>query len=197
MADLEYNESTKKVSFSENSLARLSEEDRRSAEETASLINVIMTNLVNHQGENPPLEAFTPNISVSASKLAKSGIEALQKNKPQDAVKLLSTALEMVLRRPIWESTIRFLEEVSQCLMPRCDAYVALKQWADAYADASLLMLMKPQDHLNYYRKGMILVSAGRIEEAQNLLKTALSLSPNNPLYVQALKATVPGAPKA
>lgn len=190
MVAVEYNEVTKKVCFPPEALSSLSEQDQAHATSTAELVNRLMNDLVNHNGELPPPPGvLTKNISVGASKIANNGVKALLQQKPQEAVKLLSTALEMVLRRPLWEPTVQVLEEVASCLMPRCDAYVSLKQWADAYADASLLMLMKPQDPMNHYRKGMILISAGRRSEARDFLATAARMAPTNNVFQTALKS--------
>lgn len=180
----------KGFAFSQKYLDSLSEEDREQANGTVALVNRLLEDLTNHNGEYPPPPTvITKNISIGASKIANNGVKALLQQKPHEAVKLLSTALEMVLRRPLWEQTIVVLEEIASCLMPRCDAYVSLKQWADAYADASLLMLIKPQDPMNHYRKGMILISAGRRSEARDFLSTAVRMAPSNNVFQTALRS--------
>lgn len=188
MPVLDFNENTKKISFEEDSLSGLTNDELTSAHQTTDLINTIMDNLVHYQGETPPVNTFNETVSQSASKLVRSGGELLRKNKPAEAVKLIDTAIEMILRRPIWETTVKFITELSLCLGARCDAYIQLQQFDDAYADASLLTLMNATDSMNYFRKAITLIAAAQFDEAENLLRTALSLSPNNPLYLQTLK---------
>lgn len=188
MPVLDFNANTKKVSFEEDSLTGLSNDELTSASQTTDLINTIMDNLVHYNGENPPVNTFNDTVSQSASKLARSGSELLKSQKPAEAVKLFDTAIEMILRRPIWESTVKFIAELSICLGARCDAYIQLQQFDDAYADASLLTLMNSTDSMNYFRKAITLLAAAQYDEGENLLRTALSLSPNNPLYLQTLK---------
>lgn len=190
MVAVEFNEATKKISLSQESLDGLLDEEQQNAQSTVDLVNRLMADLVAHNGEAPPPpNTRSQNISVAASKVATNGVAALKQGKPEEAVKLLSTALELVLRRPLWEPTMVLLEEVTLCLMPRCDAYVALKKWAEAYADASLLMIMRPNDPMNSYRKGMILLSAGRRSEARELLQAAARMAPGNAVIETGLKS--------
>lgn len=189
MVDIIFNPATKKVSFNEEDLSSLDPCARGEASQAADLVNTLMSELVAVNGEVPPApNVITKNVSVSAAKLVGNASKCLQNGKAEDAIKLLSTALEMVLRRPLWEATMLTLDEVCRCLSPRCDAYLTLKRWPEAYADISMLMLLKPDDPHNYFRKGVILFNSGKREEGKEFLRSAQTAAPHITLFKAVLE---------
>lgn len=167
-------------------------------EQAIALVNRLMSDLV-VSGQDvppPPKTGVSTNITVASNKLIANGIQMIQQNKPADAVKILSTALEMVLRRPLWEPTPLTIEEVIKVLAPRCDAFIAAQQWENAYADASMLQILQPADPANLYRKAVTLLSASKVKDARELLITALSIAPGNSLFRKTLESVEKNTPK-
>lgn len=180
---------TKKVAL--DATAFVDEESRVQAEQAVALVNRLMADLVvsGRDQPPPPKQNVSTNISVASNKLIANGILMIQQNKPAEATKVFSTALEMILRRPLWEPTPLTIEEVTKVLAPRCDAYIASQQWEDAYADASMLQILQPADAANFYRKAVTLLSASKVKEARELLVTALSIAPGNSIFRKALES--------
>jgi len=190
MPVLDYSPTTKRVEFSEDSLVSLNETDRRQAEQSIELINKLMSDLVSHNEDFPsPAAATSKVVSQSASNLVNNGVKSLSQKKYAEAHKVLRTALETVLRRPLWESVVTFFEEVAKCLAPLCDCDIALGNYADAYAELSLLLLLKPTNPQNHYRKGLVLHTARRYADAKEYFRTAYTINPANAVYKKALEA--------
>lgn len=185
---IEYNADTKNIVFASDYMAALDESDRTRAEETSDLVNRLLKDLTAVQGEFPPPPNQASAVSNTSSGLIAAGVKLLAKKNFEGAQKNLTTALTAVLRRPLWESTQKFFEDVAQCLAPLCDANIGLKNYAEAYSEVSLLLLLRPLDPANHFRKGLLLESAWHEDDAKQCYLTAASLSPQNETYLTALK---------
>lgn len=189
MVEVAFDAATKKVSFTDESLEGLDPAEQEKAVEATRLVNELMTELVACDSDvPPPPNQLSPKVTSALIKLHASGVRALASKKPEEAVKLLSTALEMGLRRPRWESTMKTLDEVANCLVPRCDAYIMMKDWSKAYADVSMLSLIKAGDPGNHFRRGVILANSGRRDEGIEFLRLAVAADPQMPLFRAVLE---------
>lgn len=189
MVELAFDAATKKVSFTAASLDALDAGERAKAAESIDVVNELMAELVGCDGEvPPPPERLSTKVTTAAAKLHGSGMRALQAKKAEEAVKLLSTALEIVMRRPRWESTAVALEEVANCLVPRCDAYIMLEQWPRAYADVCMLGLVSPGRPGTLFRRGVILARSGKYAEGVELVRMASLADPKVAMYGAVLQ---------
>lgn len=182
-------DSNNTVSLDPASTEGLSKRELADAQATVDLVNRLASDLGSIKGDFPKPGQQTAKISSQVQSQIKSGIDALTRGKsnPDEAITLFSKALETALRRPLWENMQLSLSDVCLCLGPRCDAYIASGRWADAYADACMLMVLNAGDPKAYYRKGLCLLNAHKKAEARILLEQAVSLAPQEKLFKQAL----------
>lgn len=175
---------TKVLSLDESSTADLNEVELKDAKHTLDLINLLVKDFTQlNKPFPPPANQVTAKHTQASQQLVKNGVQAIQKKKTDEAIKLLQTALEIVLRRPYWESVAVALEEVIACLAPLCDAYTLAQMWPEAYSTATMLTLLKPSDASHLYRRAYSLMAVERYEDAREIIETGLSMNANEPLF--------------
>lgn len=175
---------TKVLSIDKSTSEDLTATEVSEAEHLVSLINLLVKDFVPlNKPFPPPGNQVTQKHTQAAQQLAKNGVQAIQQKKTQEAIKILKTALEIVLRRPYWESVALTLEEVVSCLSPLCDAYSQGNMWPEAYGLATMLTLLKPQDASHLYRRAYTLMAVERYEDAREVVETGLSMNANEPLF--------------
>lgn len=183
---------SKKASYEEGFLDSLSSAEAQEYQAAIDDLNNLNRKLVELPGDVPP-----PPQSVTAAtlktqnapifKLRDAGIQCLKQGK-SDAVKLLTQAVELSLKKAPWESAGANIEELASILAPRTDAYISQNLWPEAFADASLLVLLKGNDFKNHIRKAKCLMRVERNDEAKAELGVALALAPGDSTAKNLLK---------
>lgn len=178
---ISYNPETKSITVDESIYSELDQEqtdDLNAQVNQLNSLNNFMNNL--NAPVPPPSNNITQQVTTQVDKMRQTGINAHNNKKPSEAVKYLTLAIEMALKRPTWEATQYMIEEISKSLGPRADAYMAQNLWPDAYTDSALLCLLKPMDAKNHYRKGRCLQVVGKYHEARAAYATGLATNPND-----------------
>ncbi|CAN6671850.1 translocation protein Sec72p [Trichomonascus vanleenenianus] len=184
--------STKALKVDESYYNELTEEQSQELHTAVDKLYSLSRSMLNLNNELPPApNHISQPLSVQVAKLRDSGASALKKGKPDEAIKLLTMAIEMALKRPPWESTAFTINEVCSCIDPRADAYMAVNQWPEAYSDTAMLSLLKPTDPKNYYRKGRCLQAIQKYAEAKSVFSSGLLLAPDNAELKAALDEMV------
>lgn len=190
MITVSMNAATKKLSLDADSVAGLNAEECEQAQEAVELVNRLMSDLVANNGDiPPPPNQISSSINAAIAKHAQAGTIALKQGKIENAIEGFSAGIEAALQRPLWEAAMMTFDQVASLLAPRCDAYIAAERLADAYADASMLLMLKPLDATNHFRKGTILHAAGRSDLARHYLETARNMVPTEKLFREALES--------
>lgn len=181
--------SSKKVSIDESFMQSLEESDRQELENHILQLNELNRQLVGLNADvPPPANEINKQLSVQVNKMKDSGVAALKNNKGSEGLRNISLALEMALKRPSWESTAYAIEEVVNVLSARCDGYMKQNLWPEAFDDATILTLLKPQDAKNHYRKGKCLQTIGQYSEAKTCYVAAQSTAPNDSSFKTAVQ---------
>uniref|UniRef100_A0A060T5R7 ARAD1B06072p n=1 Tax=Blastobotrys adeninivorans TaxID=409370 RepID=A0A060T5R7_BLAAD len=180
--------SSKRVSVDDSFYEGLPEEEAKDLSLKLEQLNTLHRALVGVNGDvPPPSDQISGPLTTQVNKLRESGIQSLRQNKNAEAVKHLSLAIEMSLRRNPWEATKFLIDELAKSMGPRADAYIAQNMWPEAYNDAAMLTLLAPLDAKNHYRKGRCLQSVQKYSEAKASYAAGLSLSPMDSELKQAL----------
>lgn len=181
MEFLNFDPATKNLSVVEGSTQDWSEQDQTDYAYEVENLNTLSKQLVGFNGDIPPPgNQINGNLSKQIDKLRETAIRDAKLGKHTEALKLLSMALEMALRRPLWESVQFQMGQIVGILNDRCDLYIKTNQWANAYADTHILTTLQPGEWSNFYRKALCLRKIENYHEAKALLATALELGKNN-----------------
>ncbi|KAI0462962.1 hypothetical protein LJB42_003766 [Komagataella kurtzmanii] len=128
----------------------------------------------------PSKESFDKKLSHMAQKLHESAVSNIKTGKYPEAIKLLTTGLEMVNRRPKYESFQMTLSEMTIFIVTRADAYMMNGDFEGAFNDADLLVTLLPSIPDNYIRRGVALFKMGRYVDAKNNFERGLSFDSDN-----------------
>ncbi|ODQ68249.1 hypothetical protein NADFUDRAFT_48899 [Nadsonia fulvescens var. elongata DSM 6958] len=150
-------------------------------EADAESINLMVRDLV-ALGQDVPMAANACNgkITEAFKKMLDSAIAEYKKSRYPDAIRLANLALGIAVRRYRWESFGYTLSEIGQVISFRCDVYLANSQWAEAFADASLLSLVIPNSALNHFRKGQCYQAINNLVAAKQCYQTGLTIASDN-----------------
>lgn len=180
---------TKKVSVDESFFEELDESQAKQLGLQLEQLNSLNRHMVGLNGDVPPTpDQLTQQVTTQVNKLRESGFQAQKQGKMKEAVKHFTLAIDMVLKRPPWEATNHTIEELCNCLGPRADSYISQNLWPDAYNDAALLVLLRPMDAKNHYRKGRCLESIRKYTEAKAAYVAGLSIKPEDTDLKSSLK---------
>lgn len=148
-------------------------------------LNRVAKDLINLNSDVPespePSAALVPMIK----KLVGSGVDAMRRQKYNDAIKNLSLALEMSSRRAKWEAFSLQLNEMQGILQIRSDAYLMNKQFLDAYNDADFLIGTQVTTPDNFLRRSISLFHLGRLNESKADLERGLCFKEDERLLKQ------------
>jgi translocation protein SEC72 len=176
--------SSKRVSVDTPYLESLTDEQQEDLTTHIEQLNDLHRHLVGINSDIPPPPTqLTAQISQQAAKLRDTGIGALKKGKVDEAIKTLNLALELAQRRPPWEATQQFIEDIAAIVGPRADAYMGAGQWPEAFGDSTLLVLIKPMDAASHFRKGRCYMASKQYKDAQQYLSTAAKMAPQNTVF--------------
>lgn len=183
---------SKKVSYEEGFLDSLSSADAQEYQAAVDDLNNLNRKLVELPGDVPPPPQSVTAASLKTQnapiyKLRDAGIQSLKHGK-NDSVKLLTQALDLSLKKAPWDSAGVNIEELASILGPRADAYISQNLWPEAFADASLMVLLKGNESKNHIRKARCLMRVERNSEAKSELNIALALTPGESTAKNLLK---------
>lgn len=181
MECLSFDPVTKNLTVTPNSLDSWDEQDRKDYTHEVESLNLLAKQLVATNADVPPPgNQINGNLTKQVDKLRETATRESKQGKDLEALKLLTMALDMSLRRAVWESVQYQITQVVVILNDRCDLYIKLNKWAEAYADAHILTTVQPVEWSNFYRKARCLRRIEQYSEAKALLATALELGKNN-----------------
>lgn len=138
----------------------------------------------------PPPDMKLPptRIGVQVKKMKESGNEAFSRKKYPDAKRLYSLAIEMALKRPIFEVPTLLRDELVPLLCNRSICCLHIEEYPEALADACTAIQLKPDFSKAYFRKGQALSKMERYDEAADAFREGLSLDPKNNDIAHALR---------
>ena len=180
---------TKNFSVNEAAIADWSKNDQEDYAFEVESLQVLSKQLVASTTDvPPPSNQINSNLSKQVEKMRETGLRESKAGKDLEAARLLSMALEMALKRPLWEASQYQMSQVAAILDSRCDVYIKLNKWAEAFADVQLLATLQPNEWSNFYRKARCLRRIEKYAEARACLTTAAELSKNNPAAAAKVK---------
>ncbi|KAG9304739.1 hypothetical protein G9A89_003913 [Geosiphon pyriformis] len=151
-------------------------------------LNQLCKNLKPINGQVPPPNIVTQNLSLQITRLKDEGNKNFHAQKYTEAIKLYSLAVDMAFQRPVWESSGLAKDELSVCLSNRAAAYIAVEAWVDAYVDAMAVIQIRRDWSKGHFRKGKALIGLKRYDEAVEAFKLGLGFEPNSEEMRIALK---------
>ncbi|KAI1262222.1 hypothetical protein F5Y18DRAFT_163988 [Xylariaceae sp. FL1019] len=127
----------------------------------------------------PPPVPVDPKRSANIAKLRDSGNAAYKSSKYADAIKFYNLGLQMALTRPLWEPQGLVRDEVAALFSNRAQAHMALQGWPEGAVDAEASVEAKRVGNSKaWWRRGKCLMEMGRLHEAQEWVRKALEVDP-------------------
>ncbi|CAN3376773.1 hypothetical protein DIURU_001553 [Diutina rugosa] len=154
-------------------------------------LNILTSELIASGHDVPQVpspENFNRDISVRVKKLYDSGVQSFKMGKFDDAARQFSLGIEMISRRPKFESFQGTLQELSLFLMSRADAYLKTGQYLDAFNDADMLLGMMMNTPDNFLRRGVANYFLGNYEAARADYQRGLAFDQNNDRLITELE---------
>ncbi|CAK9441085.1 uncharacterized protein LODBEIA_P49540 [Lodderomyces beijingensis] len=146
-------------------------------------LNTLTQQYINQGSDVPPVptpENFNKDMSKMIKKLYEGGVQAFKMGKFEESVRQFSIGLEMICRRPRFESFQGTIQEMSLFLMSRTDAYLKTKEYLKAYNDVDMLLNMQMNSPDNFLRRGVANFFLGNYELARADYQRGLSFDENN-----------------
>ncbi|KAF8983005.1 hypothetical protein BGZ46_000155 [Entomortierella lignicola] len=151
-------------------------------------INDLVRHLKATNGQVPPPGAVLPLRSQQIAKMREEGNTHFRAQRHQEAITAYTNAINIAFDRPLWEPTGLAREELAVLLCNRSAAYIARKEWVDAYVDAQGVIELKRPWSKGHFRLGRALFGMGRTEEGIEALKLGLMFDPESAEIQKALK---------
>lgn len=137
-------------------------------------------------GTPPPPVPVNPKRSAQIGKLRESGNAEFRKGNHIQAGKVYALAIDMALKRPLWEPSGLVREEVSGLLSNRAQANMAQQNWSEGAIDAEASVEMKRVGNAKgWWRRGKCLMEMGRLDEAEAWVRQALEVEATEQDLVQ------------
>lgn len=185
-----YDSAKKAAVINKDYISEWSSQEQKDFRSEVESWNYLSTALAGNKGAFPPnASTIDPEINSQIDKIMQGVAKELRlaqmkaNNIPfsnvskESLIKQMNQALELILSKPPWEPAQVKLQQTVGVLGLRCDAYIARGQWADAYADAEVLVMFSPQDWKSYFRKGRCLKMIEKYDEAKQNFVTAKNLA--------------------
>lgn len=147
-------------------------------------LNTLTTEIINNGSDVPPKatpENFNKDLSKMIRKLYEGGVQAFKLGKFEESAKQFLIGIEMISRRPKFESFQGTIQELSLFLMSRADAYLKTKEYLKAFNDADLLLGMMLNTPDNFLRRGVANFFLGNYEAARADYQRGLAFNENDP----------------
>ncbi|KEQ76251.1 tetratricopeptide repeat domain-containing protein, partial [Aureobasidium namibiae CBS 147.97] len=168
---------TKGVSSNSSSGALRAELDALNA-----LHRSFLADLEGPLGIPPPPVPVNPKRSAQITKLKESGNASFKKGAYPDAVRMYGLAIDMAIKRPVWEPAGLVREELSQLYNNRAQAYMVQQMWPEAALDAFCSTeLKKVANTKGWWRRTVALKEQGRLDEALDVVKEAVDFESAGP----------------
>lgn len=183
-APIIYDAATKTVKVDKARIASWSVDDQAGYIREVEFLNNLSTALLGAKAYQVPPPSDNVNketsqqiekILVQAARDLKGGNSSSSK---KDAiVASLDNALELALHRAPWESAMLRVQQVTAILAQRCEVNLSRSFWADAAADAEILVMFNSQDWRNHYRRARCLKTIEKYAEAKQGFLVARELA--------------------
>ena len=100
------------------------------------------------------------------------------------AIQMYTTAAEITMSRPPWESSMLIMDELAMILSNRSAAHAITNDWVSALVDADAVVQIKRPWSKGHFRKAKALQGLGKYEEAKDALSLGLSFEPVNTVSI-------------
>ncbi|KAK9456788.1 hypothetical protein V1511DRAFT_225889 [Dipodascopsis uninucleata] len=169
-----FDEVTKRVSLPDEELTP------KKAEEIQAL-NLMYRDLISLNADvPPPPNQINGRLNDQVKKLKDTGNVSFKKGQYSDAIRMYTLAIEMGLKRPLWEASGYVREELSVLYSNRAQAYMSQSAWAEALMDAEASVFLKKNVPKAHYRKGKCLQYMGRLREAKDAFQIGIESCEND-----------------
>ncbi|VVT49473.1 uncharacterized protein SAPINGB_P002287 [Magnusiomyces paraingens] len=166
-----YDSKTKTVSVDTEKISGWPIDDKAGFTREVYFLNHLAQAMFSQKSQDVPTQGGKSNkdahiqiekICVQAAKDLKVGV------KDKEAiVGSLNGALALSLGQPPWDSAMTKMQQVVNILGVRCDVNLSRNFWADAAADAEILVMFNAQDWRNHYRRARCLRTIEKYAEAK------------------------------
>lgn len=179
----------------------------KAVQDAIAMVNSLHTSFKGLETANnipPPPTPVNPKRSAQINKLRESAGQSAKKGQFQDAIRLLTVAIEMAATRPGWEPSGLVREELGLCYLARAAANAESNNWVDGWKDAECSTECRkgpqtgpqgqriPGNPRAFILGGRCLVEMGRSEEAVKWLERAIEVEgkdgPDGAQLVQLLE---------
>lgn len=169
---------------------RVLSNDKELTEKLNTFNHLVKTITANHCPEDIPSQPnqVHPKRSIHINRLKESGNDYYRKRNYDEAIKLYTLAIEMAYGRPHWEPVSLSRDELATAFYERCMAYLASKQWKNAFVDASTVIGIRKSWNKGYLCKSKALQGMGILDKAKESLELGLGFEPKNDELLSALK---------
>lgn len=135
-----------------------------------------LASTLKHVKDLPPPNAPNPTRNAQVNRLKEEGNKYFKQSNYTESIRFYTMAVDLAWSRPLWEPlAFQYVrEELAPVLSNRSAAYLALKNYVEAYVDAEMVTRLKREWSKGWFRKGKALVGLGRIEEASEAFQTGL-----------------------
>ena len=113
-------------------------------------------------------------------KMYEGGVQSFKIGKFEESARQFTIGIEMINRRPKFESFQGTIQELSLFLMSRTDAYLRTKDYIKAFNDADFLLNMQLNTPDNFLRRGVANFFLGNYEAARSDYQRGLTFDENN-----------------
>lgn len=174
-----YNPATKLVSVDEDRIKNWSATQQNEFRREVNQLNSLAKSLqaLPIAEVPPPADRTSTDLTNRIEKLKATCLKELKAGKLKEAVKSITEALNLAMSRNAWESSQLQVQQVLSLLSIRCDINIQRKAMADAMGDASVLLIMVPQDWRNHMRKGKCLKVIEKYREAKECFLAAKEIA--------------------
>jgi translocation protein SEC72 len=110
----------------------------KAVQDAIAMVNTLHTSFKSLETANvpPPPLPVNPKRSAQINKLRESAGQSAKKGHYQDAIRMLTVAIEMAATRPAWEPSGLVREELSLCYLARAAANTESNNWVEGWKDA-------------------------------------------------------------
>ncbi len=174
--------STKQVSVTSSDSA---------VQEAVATVNALHNSFKSLETANnvpPPPVPVNPKRTAQINKLRESAQQSAKKGQFQDAIRLLTVAIDMATARPGWEPSGLAREELALCYLARAAANAEANNWVEGWKDAESSTECKrgpqttpqgqriPGNPRAFILGGRCLLEMGRSEEALKWAERAIEI---------------------
>ncbi|AOW28855.1 translocation protein SEC72 [Candida albicans P57072] len=146
-------------------------------------LNTLTQEIISQGSDVPPAptpDNFNKDLSKMIKKMYEGGVQSFKIGKFEESARQFTIGIEMINRRPKFESFQGTIQELSLFLMSRTDAYLRTKDYIKAFNDADFLLNMQLNTPDNFLRRGVANFFLGNYEAARSDYQRGLTFDENN-----------------